>query len=143
MQKLPVVRERLCLSLSIKEEGTGPWRASFRNGLTFWHFCYWHKWCFTICLFSSKKTKDKKTNKQTKKNKDQDGEILWIYVTDSRNIYVWGGCISFVGLHLWHMEVSRLGVKLELSCWPSHSHSNARSELHLQPTSQLTAMPDP
>ena len=24
-----------------------------------------------------------------------------------------------------------------------HSHSNARSELHLQPTSPLTAMPDP
>ena len=25
----------------------------------------------------------------------------------------------------------------------SHSHSNARSEPHLQPTLQLTAMPDP
>ena len=35
---------------------------------------------------------------------------------------------AFLGLHLGHMEVPRLGVK---------------SELHLQPTLPLTATPDP
>ena len=32
----------------------------------------------------------------------------------------------FLGLHPWHMEVPRLGVKSE-----HHSHSNVGSELHL------------
>ena len=40
------------------------------------------------------------------------------------------------------MEVPRLGVVLELSLL-AYSHSNAESELRLQPTPQLTAMPDP
>ena len=35
----------------------------------------------------------------------------------------------------------RIGVVS--SCRPNHSHSNAGSELHLRPTLQLTAMPDP
>ena len=42
------------------------------------------------------------------------------------------------------MEVPRLGVEIGAvagGLW--HSHSNARSELHLQPTPQLTAMLDP
>ena len=55
---------------------------------------------------------------------------------------------SFIGLHPQHIEVPRLGVKLELqppayttatSLW----HSNAGTELHLQPTPQLMATPDP
>ena len=37
----------------------------------------------------------------------------------------------FLGLHLWHIEVPRLGVDLH------HSHSTARSQLCLQPTPQL------
>ena len=50
----------------------------------------------------------------------------------------------FLGLHLWHMEVTRLGVKLELQLLACHhSHSNAGSKLCLQPTPSLLAMPDP
>ena len=69
----------------------------------------------------------------------------------------------FSGLHLQHMEVSRLGVELELkllayatatatatqdaSCIRnknhSHSHSNTGSKLHLQPKPQLMTTPDP
>ena len=50
----------------------------------------------------------------------------------------------FLGPHLQHMEVSRLGVKLELHL-PGlhHSHSNTRSKLSLRTTPWLTAMPDP
>ena len=48
------------------------------------------------------------------------------------------------GLHLQHMDVSRLGVELELYLLACiYSHSNPRSEVHLRPTPQLTAMPDP
>ena len=46
----------------------------------------------------------------------------------------------FLGLHLWHMEVPRLGVKSELHC---RSHSNVGSELHLWPTPHLRATLDP
>ena len=35
---------------------------------------------------------------------------------------------------------SRVGATAARLC---HSHSNSGSELHLQPTTQLTAMPDP
>ena len=51
----------------------------------------------------------------------------------------------FLGLHLRHMEVLRLGVKLELllpAC-THQSHSNVGFEPHLRPTPQLTATPDP
>ena len=50
--------------------------------------------------------------------------------------------LAFVilGLHLWHMEVPRLGVE---SASLRHSHGNAGLEPHLQPTPQLTATPDP
>ena len=52
-------------------------------------------------------------------------------------------CIFF-GLHLRHAEVSRLGIKSELQLdGLCHSHSNARSEPHLQSRLQLEAMPDP
>ena len=37
------------------------------------------------------------------------------------------------------MEILGLGVESSLY----HSHSNAGSELHLRPTLQLEAMPDP
>ena len=39
----------------------------------------------------------------------------------------------FLGPHLRHMEVPRLGVELELQLLTYHSHSNTRSEPHLQP----------
>ena len=47
----------------------------------------------------------------------------------------------FLGLQVQHMEVPRLGVESELQL--HHSHSNARSEPHLQPTPQLAATMDP
>ena len=56
-----------------------------------------------------------------------------------------GGNLFFlIGLYPWHKEVLRLGVELELKATSlCHSYSNAKSELHLQPTLQLMAMPDP
>ena len=50
----------------------------------------------------------------------------------------------FLGLHLWHMEVPRLGVHLELHL-PAYTTAagNARSEPRLRPTPQLTAIQDP
>ena len=51
--------------------------------------------------------------------------------------------IVFLGLHLQHMEVPRLGVQIgTAAAGLYHSHSNSGSKLHLQPTLQLTAMPD-
>ena len=50
----------------------------------------------------------------------------------------------FLGPHLRHMEVSRLGVESELQlAGLHHSHSNMGSEPHLWSTTQLMAMPDP
>ena len=52
--------------------------------------------------------------------------------------------LPFLGPPPWHMEVPRLGVKSELQ--PPASglhHSNAGSEPHLQPTSQLMTTPHP
>ena len=65
--------------------------------------------------------------------------------------------LLFLGPLPWHMEVPMLGVKSELQLPayttatatqdPSHicnlHHSNAGSELRLQPTPQLTATLDP
>ena len=50
----------------------------------------------------------------------------------------------FIGPHLWHMEVPRLGVgsELQLPAYTTAS-SNARSEPYPRPTPQLMAMPDP
>ena len=43
--------------------------------------------------------------------------------------------LVFLGWHLWHMEVPRLGVESELQLLAdSHSHSNAGSKAHLQLT---------
>jgi len=49
----------------------------------------------------------------------------------------------FLGLHMRHMEVPRLGVELKLQLQAYTSHTNSGSEPHLRPTPQLTAMPDP
>ena len=59
-----------------------------------------------------------------------------------------GSILSFLGPHLQHMEVPRLGGLIEavaagLHHSHSHSHSHARSEPRLQPTPQLMTMPDP
>ena len=50
--------------------------------------------------------------------------------------------VFFLQLHLQQMEVPRQGVKLKLHLRPMPRHGNTRSELHLQPTLQLGAMPD-
>ena len=50
----------------------------------------------------------------------------------------------FLGPHLRHTEVPRLGAELELAAaGPCHGHSNAGSKTRLRPTPQLTAMLDP
>ena len=50
----------------------------------------------------------------------------------------------FLGPHLWHVEVPRLGVESEATAASlRHSHSNIESEPHLQPTPQLMATLDP
>ena len=50
----------------------------------------------------------------------------------------------FSGSHLWHMEVLRLGVELEMITEGlHHSHSNAGSELCLGLRPQLMATPEP
>ena len=49
----------------------------------------------------------------------------------------------FLWLHLLHMEVPRLGVELELQLLACTTATGTLDELHLQPTLQLVAMPDP
>ena len=52
----------------------------------------------------------------------------------------------FLGLHSWHMEVSRLGVESELQLQAFAllpSYSNARSQPHLGPMPQCVVTPDP
>ena len=48
----------------------------------------------------------------------------------------------FLRLYLWHMEVSRLGVKLQLQLSLPHNHSNVRFETQLRPMKKLVAMLD-
>ena len=49
--------------------------------------------------------------------------------------------ISFLGPHLKHMEVPRLGI--DRAAAVGLHHSNSGSELHLKPAPQLTVMLDP
>ena len=50
----------------------------------------------------------------------------------------------FLGPHLRHMEVLRLGGPIRATAARvHHRQSNIRSKLHLQPTSQLRATRDP
>ena len=52
--------------------------------------------------------------------------------------------LSFLGPHPWHMEVPRVGGLIRaVAAGLRQSHSNVGSELHLQPTPQLMATPDP
>ena len=51
-------------------------------------------------------------------------------------------CFCFLGLHLWHYGDSQ-GRGLIGATAASLHHSNAESKPSLQPTPQLTAMPDP
>ena len=55
------------------------------------------------------------------------------------------GFFFFLGWRTWHMEVPRLGVGgiRAAAAGLHHSHSNTGSEACLQPTSRLTAVPDP
>ena len=65
-------------------------------------------------------------------------------------IYIYILSFVFLGLHLRHMEVPRLGVKLKLQLparatdtSPCHRHSNVSSEPYLALTPQLRATLDP
>ena len=50
----------------------------------------------------------------------------------------------FLGLHMQHMEIPRLGVESELQAASRHhSHSNMGSKPRLRTTPQLMATPDP
>ena len=52
--------------------------------------------------------------------------------------------VCFLGPHLWHMEVPRLGVELELQLpVKATATADAGSRPHLWPTPQLMAMLDP
>ena len=52
--------------------------------------------------------------------------------------------LCFLGPHLWHMKVTRLGVKIRAAAASlCYSHNNVGSEPGLQPLLQLTAMLDP
>ena len=55
--------------------------------------------------------------------------------------FFWSFCL--LGLQLQCMEVPRLGVIRTVAADLHHGHSNAGSKACLQPTVQLTAMPDP
>ena len=48
-------------------------------------------------------------------------------------------CFVFLGPHLWHMEVPRLGVELELQL-PAYTTATATPDL--RPTPKITATPD-
>ena len=52
--------------------------------------------------------------------------------------------VSFLGLHLWHMEVPRLGVTLELQlpAYTTATATRALSCVYELPTPWLTATPD-
>ena len=52
--------------------------------------------------------------------------------------------LVFLGPQPWHLEVPRLGVEAELQL-PAYTTATATtgSQPHLQPTTQLTATPDP
>ena len=77
----------------------------------------------------------KDTSAKLRKSVDQafigERNILFIYLFLS---------FVFLGPHLRHMEVPRLGVESELQLL---AYTTARSEPSLQPIPQLKAMPDP
>ena len=55
---------------------------------------------------------------------------------------VWG-FFCFLGLHLWHMDVPRLGVESAAAAGLYHSHGNVGSEPRMCPTPQLRAILNP
>ena len=71
---------------------------------------------------------------------DDDDDLSVLYKKELLFLFI---VLSFLGPRPWHMEVPRPGVKSATAASLHHSHSNARSKLHLQPTPQLTAMLDP
>ena len=74
------------------------------------------------------------------------GQVSLCYKRGTISCYLKGkslGDFCFLGPHLQHMEVLRLGVQLELQLPAYTTDSNAGAEPHLQPRPQLTAMLDP
>ena len=69
---------------------------------------------------------------------------IWLTILHCKPGQCWEGkfFFFFLGPHLWHVEVPRLGVSWSCSCSLHRSHGNTRSKPHLQPT-QLATTPDP
>ena len=72
------------------------------------------------------------------------GHSKFMHVTGLYRVLFCFILFCFVFLFLWHMEVSRLGVESELqlpACATAPAMPNPK--LHLRPTLQLMATPDP
>ena len=70
---------------------------------------------------------------------------IWSYI-NKEDLFLFFVClfVCFSGLQLWHMEVPMLGIEIRATAAGLfHCHSNAGSKMCLQPTSWLTATPDP
>ena len=68
--------------------------------------------------------------------------VIHCFKWDSSLFFIYLFC--FLGPYLRHMEVSQARSRIEAEAASlHHSHSNARSELHLQPIPQLMATLDP
>ena len=69
------------------------------------------------------------------------GDIVFILLKVAKLFF-----FSFLGLHPWHIEVARLGIKSGLQLL-AYATATAMPDLslhvYLQPTPQLTATPDP
>ena len=89
--------------------------------------------------------KEKETERKNKREEERQ-HMLWRSFIYFLNVLIIFLSFFFVllGPHPQHMEVPSSGglIRAVAACL-QHSHSNTRSEPHLQPTSQLTAMPDP
>ena len=70
---------------------------------------------------------------------------MWIFILGSAfgDPYLKDIFFFFLGLQMGHVEVPKLGVHSATAAGLCHSHSHARSELHLHPTPQLGVTPDP
>ena len=70
--------------------------------------------------------------------------MKYIYVYKYIYIYFWGVffCLFRATPAAYGSSKAR-GLIRAVAAGLHHSHGNARSELHLRPTPQLTAMPDP
>ena len=111
------------------------WFASLAIFISFDKFLLWHK------LY-----KNPSVQEQTIKSMVY---ILFVQIIMPLSLYIHTHTHTHPHILLFratqHMEVSRLGVKseLQLPAYTTATVTNTRFEPHLQPTSWLTATPDP